>query len=446
MAVNILQTKLFIPPAQANYIPRPRLTALLDQLNLPERKFVLVSAPAGYGKTTLLSNWIHVQDRKTCWISLDESDNQPVQFFSYLLAALEKIGVLLAPSTKEILKMPSLPVNETVQEILKDMNAFVRHFIIVLDDFHLITVPALHEAVRQLINSLPVNASLVIISRQDPPFPMARLRASGQLIEIRQGNLQFTTEEAVAFFKQTMSLNLSVEQVAILEEKTEGWIAGLQMAALALQSNQDPEKFLQDFSGTHRFILDYLIEEVLNEQPERIQNFLNYTSILNQLNAALCETILDDELYSYAVCQEILKELEDSNLFIIPLDETRQWYRYHHLFAELLITRLKFNNPHQWTLLHKRASSWFDHHQESKLALDHALKAKDFELAADLLEKYVIIHWRTTDLSFFLTVKHIPEEILMGRPALCLQNAWAGVITGQLGVTRKMLETVQKKS
>ncbi|NMC53904.1 MAG: hypothetical protein GYA48_09760 [Chloroflexi bacterium] len=293
---------------------------------------------------------------------------------------------------------------------------------------------------RHWIQSFPANARIVIITRQDPPFPLARLRASGQLIEIRQADLQFSTQEIVDFFNQVMSLSLSAEELTILEKRTEGWIAGLQMAALALQTSRDREQFFHDFSGKHRFILDYLVEEVLAKQSESTQKFLSHTSILRQFNADLCAALLQEEQFSAAGCQAMLEKLEKTNLFIIPLDENRQWYRYHHLFSDLLVARLKFQAPHLWTELNRRASTWYNDHQESKLALDHALAARDFEYAADLIEKYVITHWRVTDLNFFMAVKQLPDELLSRRPGLCLQNAWIGVITGRLDLTRRMLE------
>ncbi|WP_160317475.1 LuxR C-terminal-related transcriptional regulator [Ornatilinea apprima] len=440
MRPDILSTKLFIPAYPANHVLRPRLTDLLRQLNQPDGRVVVVSAPAGYGKTSLIASWIHAQKCNTAWISLDERDNQIVQFFAYLIAALERIGISIDQATRELLELPNIPVNELALDVLKDCGCFAQPFILVLDDYHLIHEKSIHEVLRHWIQSFPANARIVIISRQDPPFPLARLRASGQLIEIRQADLQFSTQEIVDFFNQVMSLSLSTKELTILEKRTEGWIAGLQMAALALQTSRDREQFFRDFSGTHRFILDYLIEEVLAKQSESTQKFLSHTSVLRQFNADLCAALLQEEQFSAAGCQAMLEKIERTNLFIIPLDETRQWYRYHHLFSDLLVARLKFQAPQVWTELNRRASAWYDDHQESKLALDHALAAHDFEYAADLIEKYVVTHWRVTDLTFFMAVKQLPDELLSRRPGLCLQNAWIGVITGQLDLTRRMLD------
>lgn len=440
MRPDILSTKLFIPAYQANHVLRPRLTDLLQQLNQADGRVVVVSAPAGYGKTSLIASWIHAQKWNTAWLSLDERDNQFVQFFAYLVAALERIGIPIEQATRELLEIPNTPVNELALNILKDCGCFTQPFMLVLDDYHLIHEKSIHEVVRHWVQSFPANARIVIITRQDPPFPLARLRASGQLIEIRQADLQFSAQEIVDFFNQAMNLSLSAEELTILEKRTEGWIAGLQMAALALQTSRNREQFFHDFSGTHRFILDYLVEEVLAKQSESTQKFLSHTSILRQFNADLCAALLQEEQFSAAGCQAMLETIERTNLFIIPLDETRQWYRYHHLFSDLLVARLKFQAPHVWTELNRRASAWYDDHQESKLALDHALAACDFEYAADLIEKYVIRHWRVTDLSFFMAVKQLPDELLSRRPDLCLQNAWIGVITGQLDLTRRMLE------
>jgi len=441
MPENILLTKLFTPTVSESRISRSRLFSLLDQIAIQDRKFTLISAPAGYGKTTLLASWLQTNRKwKAAWISLDENDNFPGLFFTYFIRALQRIGVSFKQSTVDLLEIQNISLDVIIESVLQDISQSDTKLLLVLDDYHLISNSIIHEAIRTIISGSPSNFRIVIISRIDPPFPLARMRANGQLIEIRQNVLQFNTEEAIAFFNQTMSLALSNKQISLLEKKTEGWIAGLQMAALALQSAQDYDHFLEEFSGSHRYILDYLIEEVLIRQTEKTQRFLSHTSILKQFNADLCAAVLIEYGYSISDCQDILARLERDNLFIIPLDDHRQWYRYHHLFSELLLARLKHKQPKSLEVLHTNASIWFDHHQDSKQALNHAFLAKDYERAADLIEKYSSIHWQITDLNFFLTVNQLPEEVIIKRPVLCLQKAWVGVITGQLNLTKSMLD------
>ena len=318
-------------------VPRPHLIERLD--DGLDRNLTLVSAPAGFGKTTLVSTWARGCDRPVAWLSLDDGDNDPTRFLSYVVAALRIISPNLGESALLALRSPQPPPTETlVADVLNEIADGADSFVLVLDDYHVIDSRPVELAVAFLLEHLPPQMHLVIASREDPQLPLARLRARGQLSELRVKDLRFTPSEAAAFLEQAMGLDLSAEQVATLEARTEGWIAGLQLAALSLRGRADVGSFVESFSGSHHFVLDYLLEEVLQRQSDRVQAFLLRTSILAQLSGALCDAVLQEPAGS---AQATLEELERANLFIVPLDDERRWYRYHHLFADLLRQRLQ---------------------------------------------------------------------------------------------------------
>ncbi len=425
MSTTILATKLYIPPPRAKIVLRPRLIERLNECLSSSRTpgVTLISAAAGFGKTTLVSEWVAGCGSPVAWLSLDEGDNDPVRFISYLVAALQSIkagigGDLLAP-----LQSPQPPPTESIlTALLNEISIIPEHFLLILDDYHAIDSQAVDQCLTFLVEYLPPQMHLVIATREDPDLPLSRLRVRGQLTELRAADLRFTPAEAADFLNQVMGLNLSDEDVAALEARTEGWIAGLQLAALSMQGKSDPAKFIQSFSGSHRFVLDYLLEEVLERQPVEIQNFLLCNSILERLCGPLCEAVLGTPPGSG---QETLEALERANLFLVPLDNERRWYRHHHLFGELLRQRL--GNPQELGEYHLRASAWYEANADLEQAISHALAAKGFEQAARLAE----MAWPSTfrgylqNTIFLGWMKALPDEIIHARPVLCAGYAWA---------------------
>jgi LuxR family maltose regulon positive regulatory protein len=445
MVTPILTTKLHIPPLRHNLVPRQQLLERLDQ-GL-HRKLTLVSAPAGFGKTTLLGEWIQRLEAggappvKVGWTSLDDGDNDPARFSAYLAAALQRTGESISPAGGDTFEVVGSILQEShLVKLINQVAAHPQPLVLVLDDYHVITSQVIHDAVTFLVDHLPENLHLVLATRADPPLPLARLRAGGDLIELRQSDLRFTAEEAAAFLNNVMHLDLSVQDVAALETRTEGWIAGLQMAALSLQGHSPHptarSEFVRAFTGSHRFILDYLVEEVLEQQPPALHEFLLKTSILERLTGPLCDAILDEGPSSF-VCrpssssQEILEHLESANLFIVPLDEERRWYRYHRLFSDLLRKRLWQTSPDLVPALHRQASAWHEKHGLMAAAIDHALAGHDFERAVILIEESVEATLMRSEVTTFLNwVERLPEELVRARPTLCFFHAWALLMSG----------------
>ncbi|MEO1622544.1 MAG: helix-turn-helix transcriptional regulator, partial [Cyanobacteria bacterium J06632_3] len=353
----LLETKLYYPEWTASAVSRPRLLAHIQQ----ERKLTLISAPAGFGKTTLLAEWINaLPNERVAWVSLDQSDSNPGFFWRYLIAALQKVQAGLGERSHTLLNSPQPPPIETVLvTLLNEINTVEEPFALVLDDYHVIETPAIHHAIDFLLSHLPPQLHLIVASRSDPPWPLARLRARGTLNELRAADLRFTSQEAAAFLNQAMSLDISAADVAALEQRTEGWIVGLQLAALSMQGRADVSGFVAAFSGDDRYIVDYLLEEVLQGQSDRIRSFLLQTAILDRLNAPLCHAVCDAAT-DPADSQNLLVELERSNLFVVSLDNKRQWYRYHHLFADVLRARASAEQPEHRLVLHSRASEWYE--------------------------------------------------------------------------------------
>ncbi len=418
MATQLLATKLFIPPQRPGIVPRLRLIKRLNNGLANGSKLTLISAPAGFGKTTLVSEWISSCGKPVAWLSLDDGDNDPVRFISYLIAALQTTKKEIGEGLLTTLQSPQPPPIESIlTPLLNEITTISNHFIFILDDYHLMEAGQIDQAVTFLLDHLPPQMHLVIATREDPNLPLARLRARGQLTELRAADLRFTPAEAAEFLNQVMGLNLSADDIASLETRTEGWIAGLQLAALSMQGREDTASFIQAFTGSHRFVLDYLAEEVLHRQPEHIGNFLLQTSILERFCAPLCNAITERE-----DGKEMLDVLEHGNLFLIPLDDQRQWYRYHHLFAEVLQAHLKEAQSNQMFALHQQASSWFEQNHLPAEAFQHAFTANDFERAARLAEDA----WREKERSFQTAawlgwVKKLPEAVVCSHPRLCFQ-------------------------
>jgi LuxR family maltose regulon positive regulatory protein len=469
MTAPLLTTKLYIPPPRPSLVARPRL---LEQLNGGlhlGRKLTLVSAPAGFGKSTLLSAWVARCERPVAWISLDKGDNEPQRFLAYLVAALQTIpdldeagvgrSVLASLQPTDLAgTAPVPPLEPLLAALINELAASdAGAFLLVLDDFHLIEDRTVHEVLTFLLDHLPPpprGMHLVLAGRADPPWPLARLRARGEVTEIRTDDLRFTTEEALTFLNHVSALGLSPEDVAMLRERTEGWIAGLQMAALAMQgtlSQQskahggDAATFIKAFSGTHRFILDYLMEEVLSQQRPVIQEFLLQTSILERMTGPLCEAVCTS--LPQASGQAVLEELEQANLFLIPLDHERQWYRYHRLFADLLNSSLRQNrSAEQIRELHRRAGQW---HQEQGLleeAVKHTLAAQDFELAVSMLEQNLLAMLYQSGAPTFLGwIQQLPESLIHQHPWIDIYRAWTLAHTSQLDRTEALLQDVEKR-
>ena len=389
MSVPILSTKLHIPPPRPSVVLRPRL---IERLKAGlQGKLTLISAPAGFGKTTLVSAWVAALTPtahpagaepgvKVAWLSLDAGDSDPFRFLAYLVAALQTLSAGTGAGVLAALESPQPPpIEPLLTALLNELAAVRQEIVLVLDDYHLVDAKPVNapssvdDALTFLLEHQPPQMRLVIATREDPALPLARLRARGQMIELRAADLRFTPAEAAEFLNRVMGLNLSAEDIAALESRTEGWIAGLQLAALSMQGLQDAASFIKSFTGSHHFVLDYLIEEVLGQQSEKIQSFLLRTSILDRMCGSLCDAVLLDPSTSG---QEILEHLEHANLFIVPLDNERRWYRYHHLFGDLLRQRL--GTPALLSEYHLRASQWHEDHGDLPEAFHHALSAADY--------------------------------------------------------------------
>lgn len=433
--MQILATKLYAPSPPPKLINRPRLIEQLnDGLN---RKLTLISAPAGYGKTILVSAWLQSCKYRGAWLSLDERDSDLTRFMHYVIAALQMIDTDMGQDILPILQSSQqVPVENLLTMLINDMILLDEPFVLVLDDYHRVDSTIVDEALTFLLEHLPLQMTLVMTTREDPQFPLARLRARSQLIELRAADLRFTRAEIAEFLNQMMGLDLTEADIIALEARTEGWVAALQMVALSLQGHSSSTEFIEAFTGSHRFIVDFLLEEVLHHQTNDIQQFLLQTSILENLNASLCDALIgqDDS-------QAILEMLERSNLFVIRLDETRNWYRYHHLFAEALQARLKNEQADTIADLHHLASVWYEQHDFPLDAIYHAFRAMNDERAARLLE----LIWSEMDLSYqsaswFTWAKQLPKNIILARPVMCLGYAWALLNQGDFQNTETYLQ------
>jgi LuxR family maltose regulon positive regulatory protein len=443
MPTPILATKLYLPPPRPGIVPRPHLVGRLNDGLAMGCKLALISAAAGFGKTTLVSEWIAGCKRQVAWLSLDEGDNDLSRFLTYLVAALQTISKDIGSGVLVALQSPQPPTTETIlTALLNEIAAVPHNFILVLDDYYVIDPIPIDQAITFLLEHLPPQMHLVIATREDPSLPLARLRARGQLNELRAADLRFTPAEAAEFLNRVMELNLSAGDIAALETHTEGWIAGLQMAALSMQGREDIAGFIQAFTGSHRFVLDYLVEEVLQRQPEHVRSFLLQTSILDRFCAALCNAVT-----WRGDGKAMLDFLDRRNLFLIPLDDQRQWYRYHPLFAEVLQARLVDEQPDQVFSLHQRASEWYEHNGSAAVAIRHALAAKDFERAATLVELAVPEMRRNrqeathTELGW---LKALPDELVQFRPVLSVAFAYALFGDGELEAVEARLRDAER--
>jgi len=471
VVAQILNTKLYIPALRSNIVTRPRLLDQLDEGLSQDRKLSLISAPAGYGKTTLVIDWVHeLQQRGTgvAWLTLDHMDNAPLRFWAYFLSSLRTIPQLeqvgLGESSLVILQSPQPPSVETLlSSLINDLILISGSVVLVLDDMHLVTDSLVHETLTDLMEHLPrgLGLHLVVAARSDPPWPIARIRSRGEMTEIRVHDLRFTTEEAALFFKQPFDLDLSPHDIDTLGERTEGWIAGLQMAALSMrggdqdQDQQRPGEFIETFTGSHRYVLDYLIEEVFSQQPPEIQEFLLKTSILDRLSAPLCDAVcasgveasgLSDDELDGTDSKRLLAHIDEANLFLMPLDDNRQWYRYHQLFADLLQARLRQDMPNQIPDLHQRSSVWYEEQGWVVESVRHALAADDIARAARLIEENV---FTLLDQGDIITLPdwldEIPGDLRQARPWLGIARAWMQVYAGRLDANAAGIKQVEQQ-
>ena len=435
----LVSTKLAIPPVRLDLVPRPHLFQKLEACL--EHPLTLLATPAGFGKTVLLSAWARQQQRSVAWVSLDSSDTDPVQFWTYVLAALDALHPGIGATPLSLLQSAQPPSIETVlAALINALGVLQQHIALILDDYHIIEELSIHRAMTFLLEHLPPQFHLVLASRVDPPLPLARLRARHQLVELRADDLRFTFAEAAAFLNEIMGFQLAEHDIAALETRTEGWIAGLQLAALSMQGRKDIAGFISAFAGSHRYIVDYLTEEVLHQQSEQVRTFLLQTSLLERMTGLLCDVVTGQ-----SGSQTMLEQLEQANLFLLPLDDERSWYRYHHLFAEALRFRLTQAHPDLLPILHQRASAWFEHHGFIPEAVNHALAAHDFARAANLIEP---ILYQLFSQGTHATVRHwlqaLPEEVLFARPSLCIQYAWAFMYVGEIAACKRPLEVAER--
>ncbi len=435
----LLATKLYVPPARSEWVSRARLAGSLQQ-GL-SRKLTLISAPAGFGKSTLLSQFAELCKRPVAWLSLDNGDNDPRRFWTYVMTATQSVAPSVGTAALAALQSRQNPQTELLLTgWINEIVASAEPFLLILDDLHLITESEVHDQLAFLVENMPAQMHLILSTRADPPWPLARFRGRGQMTELRANDLRFTPEEASTFLNHMMGLNLSFQDVDTLEARTEGWIVGLQMAALSMRGREDTSTFIKAFAGTHRFVLDYLVEEVLGRQTSAVQNFLLRTSILDRLSGSLCDAVADG-----SDSRTLLNQLERANLFLVPLDDERRWYRYHHLFADLLRQRLEQSLPDQAPSLHGRASEWYEQNGLIAEAMNHALAAGNVERVARLAGGNALAmmeHSQLTTLERWLD--GLPDEVVRSQPWLCVAHAWMLAFTGKPRAVEPLLQEAEK--
>ena len=456
MPLPLISTKLHTPSVRHERVSRPRL---LEQLSAGLNcKLTLISAPAGFGKTTLLTEWVHQLDSAVAWLSLDEDDNDPARFWMYVVAAIQRANPEVGADALAALRLSgtmnpagAVSIESVLTSLLNQLAESSATLVLVLDDCHLVESPRVYDTLTFLLDHLPATVHLVLSTRVDPPLSLPRLRIRRELVEVREADLRFTVEEATAFLNRVMGLNISDIDVAALDARTEGWIAGLQMAALSLQG-RDAEHvagFIAAFAGSNRYVLDYLLEEVLYREPEEVQAFLLQTSILDRLSGPLCDAVCAAPRKGADIGdgQEMLEYLEARNLFLIPLDDRREWYRYHHLFAELLRSRLERRGSATVVALHRRASNWYEENGLVTEAVEHALAANDLERAVRLIESNAFALMDHGELAIIVKwLSALPDDLLRSRPWLCVSFAWALMHSGQPAAVEPWLQGAEQAS
>jgi LuxR family maltose regulon positive regulatory protein len=457
MVTSLLTTKLYRPPVSPKLVPRPQLIRRLEEGLQLGHRVTVISAPAGFGKTTLLSDWLSQTDRPVAWLSLDEGDNDPTRFLAYLIVALQRIDPDIGQTAQAMLQAPraASQLQSLLTTLINDIVVTSQPFILALDDYHVIEATEIHKAVSFLLDHMPPfeqGMHLVIATRADPPLPLARLRGRGQMTELHAADLRFTPSEAEAYFNETMALALSAEHVAALERRTEGWVVGLQLAAIALQGtlllpgHENVASFVQAFSGSQRYVLDYLTEEVLNRQTQEIQAFLLQTAILDRLTGPLCDAVRfraakTPNRSEEREGQQVLEALEAANLFIVSLDEDRRWYRYHHLFSDILRQRLEREMGDLVPELHRRASEWYEREGLITEAIGHALTCGDFERAAYLIQEAGWAIFTRGEMTTILGwIAALPHHFVRANPQLGVLHAWTMAKSGDLDGAERSLQ------
>jgi LuxR family maltose regulon positive regulatory protein len=442
MSENLLRTKLFIPPPRQNLVDRPHLFQKLDGCLVPTNRLIMVTAPAGFGKTTLVSEWARMSGLPLGWLSLDEGDSDPIRFLRYLVAAMQSIDARIGKSIQAALYGLQPPdATVVLTEIINDLLLIEGPSLIVLDDYHQIINLQIHDCINFMVDHLPPATHLVIATRADPPLQLARRRGQGTICELRAVDLRFSGEEVATFINQVMGLNLKAEDIAALESRTEGWVASLQMAALSLQDTRDRHAFVTAFSGDNRYIADYLLEEVLQHQPVEFQRFLLQTSILDRLSAGLCDAVTGRQ-----DSQSMLNLLERNNLFIVPLDDQRSWFRYHNLFADLLRKRLaQLEGEEAICELQKQASAWYAGQNYWLEAINQAFACSDYDLAVGLIERGNQDLYLTSELNALVRfAEMLPAAYILGNSRLALSFGWAAHATGRPDICRRMVHIVER--
>jgi LuxR family transcriptional regulator, maltose regulon positive regulatory protein len=440
---HLLRTKFYVPPIRSKQIARPRLSDLItDGL---DRALILVSAPAGYGKTTLVSSWLKEKKIPSAWLSLDSSDNDPIRFLQYLIAALVPIAPGMENDAFGMLQgIQPAQFENVINLLVNELASFPGPFVLVLDDFHVLHSESVLKMFSYLLEHMPPQMHLALLSRTDPPLPLSRLRVRNQLMDIRAEQLRFTKDEIAAFLNDAIGLTLSANDLSAMEMRTEGWIAGLQLAAISMQGSKDIHSFVSAFTGSHHYVMDYLAEEVLKNQPKKVSVFLLQTSILDRLCGPLCEAIVDADKADPVDGQTMLEALEEMNLFVIPLDDERHWYRYHHLFADVLRKRLEHQYPQMLPELHRRASQWYEQNGFLAESINQAIATGDQDRAAHLIEENGCFLLMSGEVATLLNWADAIEFQSEARPWLAIQKAWALALTGDLERVEPTLQVPEK--
>lgn len=460
-SARLLKTKLLVPPPPQGICARPSLVKTIERALRANRRLVLLNAAAGFGKTTLLAEWAHESEMKVAWFSLDEGDNEILRFATYFLAALRSCFPEVELVDEDLQQpLDAAGLTTAFTSLINSIAEADEDVVVVLDDYHLIQSAEIHEALAFLLENLPQNMHLVVATRGSPPLPLVQMRARVQMTEIGEDQLKFSLEDAETYLNHVRSLQLSEQELGALCERTEGWIAGLQMAALSLRDRTDKSDFIHKLSGTNRYILDYLLEEVLEQQPPVLQDFMLRTSILNELSTPICLALYDeDELQDLQawvesvghssdteqqVVQEALEYLDRANLFVVPLDDERRWFRYHRLYADLLTDRLKYLYPERISLLHKRAGRWYESHELVSEAVGHIIASGEYERAAELLENNAIemvFRGNLSNLTRWLDM--LPEEFRKPLPWLSITHAWTSIFVGEMNPVAKLVREAE---
>jgi len=441
MAGPLLESKLHIPARRPGAVSRPRLNERLRGAS--RSALTVLSAPAGFGKTTLLTEWlatVPADEASIAWLSLDQRDNEPTLYWTYVVAALQTAADGVGASALNLLQSPQTPSEATLAVLLNDLHTVPNDIVLVLDDYHLIEAGEVQDGMAFLLDHLPPQLHLVLATRADPALALARMRARGQLLEVRAADLRFTPEESAAYLNGAMGLALTSQDVAALDGRTEGWIAALQLAALSMQGRDDASSFIAGFAGDDRYVVDYLAEEVLERQPAQVRDFLLRTSILDRLSGRLCDAVTGQDGGRAA-----LVALERANLFLVPLDGRREWYRYHHLFSDVLQAHLMQEYADEIPELHRRASGWFEQHGESAEAIDHALAAADFPRAAELMELAIpVVRRDRRERELRRWVEMLPDEVVRVRPVLGIFFAGALAQVSEFDTVGSRLSDIER--